>query len=159
MRQGSNELRQDGSVVSDEVLERRGEVAALWLLLIGGIVLPVVGWIIGVVLLWASELWTRRDKLIGTFVVPGGLLLPLAVNFLGAEWGACPGEASRTLPDGTRQLVRPELCEYTGGIDQPWLAVIVIGLAVASIGSILYLARRRLGPAMAAADGPGNLDA
>lgn len=140
-------------MVSDEVLERRGEVAALWLLLIGGIILPVVGWIIGVVILWASEKWTRRDKLIGTFVVPGGLLLPLVIGWFGGQWGACPSEAFRTLPDGTRQAVRPELCEYVGGIDAPWLALIVFGLALASIGSIVYLTRRRLEPPMSAADG------
>jgi uncharacterized membrane protein len=36
------------------------DIAALILLLIGGVVLPVVGWIVGVVLLWISETWTTR---------------------------------------------------------------------------------------------------
>jgi hypothetical protein len=41
------------------------EVVALVLLLI-----PFLGWVIGVTLVWLSRLWTTRDKLIGTF---GGL--------------------------------------------------------------------------------------
>lgn len=55
------------------------ELFAVVLLIIGGVVVPVVGWIVGVILLWASEVWTRKDKLIGTLVIPGGLLLPVAV--------------------------------------------------------------------------------
>jgi hypothetical protein len=48
------------------------ETWAIILLLIGGF-LWAVGWIAGVVLLWSSSLWTTRDKLIGTLIVPGGL--------------------------------------------------------------------------------------
>lgn len=116
---------------TDDVLERRGEVAALWLLLIGGIILPVLGWIIGVIILWASERWTRRDKLMGTFLVPGGLLLPVAVLLyynLGAGWGLCGSEAIQS-------------CTYA--MSGRSAAAIVIGLSVVSIGSILHLARRR----------------
>ena len=53
------------------------EVAALILLLVGGLVVPVVGWLIGVVLLWVSNAWNVRDKVIGTLLVPGGLALPV----------------------------------------------------------------------------------
>lgn len=35
----------------------RWDVLALILLLIGGIVLPVIGWVVGVLLLWISEAW------------------------------------------------------------------------------------------------------
>ena len=53
---------------------RRGvtEIFALVLLLAGGFVF-VVGWFVGLVLLWVSEAWTTRGKLVGTLVVPGGL--------------------------------------------------------------------------------------
>ena len=57
--------------------QRRGgtlETLALVLLLPGSLLLPVIGWLAGVVLLWVSGVWTTRDKLIGTLVVPGGLL-------------------------------------------------------------------------------------
>jgi uncharacterized membrane protein len=48
------------------------EVSAIVLLLLGGFVW-FVGWIVGLILLWASDRWTVRDKVIGTLVVPGGL--------------------------------------------------------------------------------------
>ena len=47
------------------------EVGALIMLLIGGIVIPIFGWVIGVVLLWVSNAWNVRDKIIGTVVCPG----------------------------------------------------------------------------------------
>ncbi len=61
------------------VSERAGarEIAAVGLVLLGGLFLPVLGWLIGVALLWGSPVWTRRDKLIGTLLVPGGLSVAL----------------------------------------------------------------------------------
>ena len=56
------------------------EILALILLLVGGIVLPVVGWFVGVVLLWVSDAWSTREKLVGTFVIPGGLATPLPLG-------------------------------------------------------------------------------
>jgi hypothetical protein len=49
---------------------------ALVLLPIGGLLVPLLGWLAGVVLLWSSRVWSDRDKLLGTLIVPGGLLLP-----------------------------------------------------------------------------------
>jgi hypothetical protein len=43
----------------------------------------VVGWLVGLVLLWASPRWRRREKLLGTLVWPGGLLAPLALLVFG----------------------------------------------------------------------------
>lgn len=59
------------------------ERLALVLLPIGGVLLPLVGWLAGVVLLWSSERWTTREKLVGTFVVPGGYLPLFWVLFTG----------------------------------------------------------------------------
>jgi uncharacterized membrane protein len=50
--------------------------AAIILLLIGGF--TIVGWFVGVVLLWISEAWNTRDKIIGTLILPGGLAGGLA---------------------------------------------------------------------------------
>ena len=63
------------------------EWVAVILLLVGGFAL-VVGWIVGVVLLWTSRAWTLRDKLIGTFVVPGGLAVGYVLFAFGALSGA-----------------------------------------------------------------------
>jgi hypothetical protein len=63
--------------------ERRGtrEWAAVFLLLFGFIAAGV-GWVVGVILLWGSRAWTTRDKLIGTLVLPGGLLMTVLLLLL-----------------------------------------------------------------------------
>ena len=43
------------------------------LLLTLGSLVSWVGWAVGVLLLWTSQRWTRRDKLLGSLVLPGGL--------------------------------------------------------------------------------------
>ncbi|HEX6855651.1 MAG TPA: hypothetical protein VF204_10170, partial [Streptosporangiaceae bacterium] len=63
------------------------ELAAVLFLLLGGIVIPVLGWFIGVVLLWLSPRWTAKDKLLGTLVWPGGLLAPVLLAAAGAAAG------------------------------------------------------------------------
>ena len=49
------------------------------LMLTAGSLLPVVGWLVGVALLWTSRRWRTGEKLLGTLVVPfgPGILLPL----------------------------------------------------------------------------------
>jgi hypothetical protein len=61
----------------------RWDKAIIAILLVGGIVLPVLGWLIGVVMLWISSAWRVKDKVIGTLLVPGGLLLPLVLVLVG----------------------------------------------------------------------------
>lgn len=69
------------------VRPRASDVAAVILLLVGGLVLPVIGWFIGVALLWASAVFTTRDKLVGTLVLPGGLALPAFLLLFGVAFG------------------------------------------------------------------------
>ena len=46
------------------------------LLYFGGLVVPLVGWVVGIMMLWASPLWTRNEKLIAAIVPPAvGVLL------------------------------------------------------------------------------------
>ena len=52
---------------------RRADAWVVWLLLLGGFAAGI-GWFVGVALLWSSPTWRLRDKLLGTFVPPGGLL-------------------------------------------------------------------------------------
>ena len=35
------------------------------------LLIPFFGWIVGTVLLWVSRVWSMRDKIIGTILVPG----------------------------------------------------------------------------------------
>ena len=62
------------------------EWAAVILLPLGGFAFGV-GWLVGLVLLWSSRLWTTRDKLIGTLIVPGGIATALLVVVLTAPSG------------------------------------------------------------------------
>ena len=62
------------------------EIIALLLLTAGAVLLPVIGPLIGLVLVWASSQWTTRNKLIGTAIVLVLYLLPI-VMLLAARGG------------------------------------------------------------------------
>jgi hypothetical protein len=55
------------------------ETTAVVLLAGAGIVVPVIGWLVGIGLLWSSRLWTIAEKLIATVLTPGMLLIPLVL--------------------------------------------------------------------------------
>jgi hypothetical protein len=71
----------DGLVLVDRQPRFRSrEVAALLLLTVGGFVF-LFGWVIGVVLLWTSDRWTRNEKWLGTLIWPFGFgLLAFLLN-------------------------------------------------------------------------------
>jgi HAAS len=125
------------------------EIAALILLPVGGIVIPVVGWFVGVALLWSSEHWSVRSKLVGTLVVPGGLALPVSLGMFAGSTEYCstpPTPVGGASPDS--------VC--TGG-PPGWLEVlgpVAFGLLLlAPIATVVYLGlqlrqRPRTAPAM-----------
>ena len=53
--------------------ELRHEFVTIGWLLFGGLALGV-GWFVGVNRLWRSTAWSLNEKLLGTLVLPGGLL-------------------------------------------------------------------------------------
>src|SRR4051812_11147183 len=81
---------------------------AIVLLLVGGF-LWVIGWIAGVVFLWLSDVWTTRQKIIGTLVVPGGLVPAVLLFVVPVDGGStsCTG----SVVNGLKSTV----CESTGG--------------------------------------------
>jgi hypothetical protein len=58
---------------------RRFDSVTVLLLLVGGVIFPVVGWVVGAVMLLSSRTWTMRDKLAGLLIWPGGLALALGL--------------------------------------------------------------------------------
>lgn len=58
---------------------RRYDAVTVFLILVGGVIVPVAGWVVGAVLLLASRRWTVRDKLAGLLVWPGGLMPAVAL--------------------------------------------------------------------------------
>jgi hypothetical protein len=109
------------------------DIAALVLLLIGGIVLPVVGWLAGVVLLWISDSWTTNEKLVGTLVVPGGLALPVFLSVVGTSTESCSGSPGEPLTC----VGEPSGAMHAVGI------VVVLALFVLPFVTTAFLARRR----------------
>jgi hypothetical protein len=109
------------------------DVVALVLVLIGGVVIPVLGWLIGVVLLWVSEIWTTREKLIGTLVVPGGLALPVFLMSYPASSEICASINGA-----------PPTC--TGGPStafQAFMIALLVVLILAPLATTVFLAHRR----------------
>ncbi|MDP9067914.1 MAG: DUF1700 domain-containing protein [Actinomycetota bacterium] len=127
------------------------EGAAILLLLIGGFIIPLpmrpfilpgIGWLAGVVLLWISPVWKTREKVIGTLIVPGGLALPYFLRFVSIGGEVCEAVESRP---GRRPRLDVSTCYSTG--PEPWMMAIVIGLlVVASIATAIYLGRKAWRP-------------
>jgi hypothetical protein len=91
---------------------RRWDGWAPWLIIFGPVA-SGLGWIAGVLILWTSPTWSRREKLIATFVPPAGLVALFfgLVAALSAATG-CPRHASAgcasrgvTLPLGVAVLL------------------------------------------------------
>ncbi|MEQ3551065.1 hypothetical protein WIS52_11335 [Pseudonocardia nematodicida] len=57
-------------------------VVTVLMLMLGGFVLPVVGWLAGVVMLWTGRAWTVGEKVLGTLVWPLVVAIPVAAVFL-----------------------------------------------------------------------------
>ena len=117
------------------------ELAAVLMLTAGSFV-PVVGWLVGVVLLWTSRLWRLREKVLGTLVFPlgpGGVLLLGGLPLWSAE--EC---LSAPVPVGS-SLEPTTVCTSSGPPE--WLAAVVVAvLLVASVVVpviLLRIARRR----------------
>jgi hypothetical protein len=73
---------------------RRWDAWAPWLIIFGPIA-SGLGWIAGVLILWTSPTWNRRNKLIATFVPLAGLVaLFFGVVATLRSAAACPGHVS-----------------------------------------------------------------
>jgi len=121
------------------------EILALILLLVGGFF--VIGWFVGLVLLWTSVLWSTRDKLIGTFVFPFGLALPFVVLTFAltttTDRTTCishaqPGPQGNVLPASN--------CDHGTSL-LGWIIGVIgvaasVAIVLAPIATTIYLARR-----------------
>lgn len=123
------------------------EWLAIPLLLIGGVIIPVLGWFVGVVLLWSSRIWTLRDKLIGTLVLPGGLAVPVFL-FLGVGGTASGGELCSGFttttggPHGAKAVNAGNECVSSGGGVNYFALALLVLLVVLPVLTSIYLGRR-----------------
>ena len=118
------------------------EVAAVILLTLGSLI-PVLGWAVGVMLLWSSGLWRRSEKLLGTLIVPGGPGLALLFGIFPTQ--TCKGGPTPVGDGG--QVADEAVC--SGFAIPQWLGIpVVVFVLVAPIvvGAVLLSrARARAG--------------
>jgi uncharacterized membrane protein len=129
------------------------EIGALVMLLVGGLVIPFAGWLVGVVLLWLSNAWNVRDKVIGTLFVPGGLGLSLFLLFFAASAGFSGGGSCEFDPGTGREINCTDFgaSDSTGAFDVVKV-LLLAAIIVAPIITTAYLAYRlRRQPAAATA--------
>ena len=99
------------------------------LLEFGGIVIPLAGWVVGIMLLWASPLWTRAEKLVATIVPPAAAALMFVIA------GFVFQSRSVTLGDGA-ETINPIIPGFAwhaavfGAIVAAVIASIVIGIVL-----------------------------
>jgi uncharacterized membrane protein len=55
------------------------EITAILLLTVGAVLLPIIGPLIGLVFVWASAMWTNRQKLVATGIVVVVMALPIVL--------------------------------------------------------------------------------
>ena len=58
------------------------DVATVLVLMLGGFVIPVVGWIAGVVMMSANQRWSTGAKWLGTLIWPAVVAVPLLALFV-----------------------------------------------------------------------------
>jgi hypothetical protein len=113
------------------------EITAVLMLTVGSFI-PLIGWAVGVFLLWSSRRWRTGEKLLGTLVVPGG---PAVVLWLGVLPGqVCTGTTSQRA--GIMQSAEP-YC--TGFAFSPWigLPLLLTALVAPFVVAGVLLARAR----------------
>ncbi|BBF99179.1 hypothetical protein C8E95_4379 [Pseudonocardia autotrophica] len=62
-------------------------VLTVLMLMLGGFVLPFVGWLAGVVMLWTGRAWTVGEKWLGTLVWPAVVIVPASAPVFGVLIG------------------------------------------------------------------------
>jgi hypothetical protein len=118
------------------------EIAAVVLLSAGSFLIPVLGWIVGVVLLWVSRRFTRADKLIGTLVPPLGFFAPIfllvapASSSTGGQRCVSHVVSGRTIESCSTTLHSSQGLPAAAGI------AIVLVLLAAAIYTVIRLSRR-----------------
>jgi hypothetical protein len=137
----------DPADIAAEARERFGPPAAparpstpwLEVIAIVMLVIPFLGWVVGVVLVWLSRLWSTRDKLIGTLGGLSWVLAGLGTISMSAGGSTAVGSG----PPGPTEL----------GLLEVILFVIPFVLPIAAA---IYLGFRLRGLAGAAPGGPAS---
>jgi hypothetical protein len=104
-------------------------VLAALLVLGGGIIVPVLGWLVGIAFVWYSKTWTLRDKLVVTLAPVVGV----ALTFL----GSLIVQSTATVSEETANPLIP------GVYNSVHALVIVLSVVLPVISGIYLLVRAR----------------
>lgn len=116
-------------------------VLSALLVAFGGIVIPLVGWVVGLAMVWFSKTWTRAEKTIATLTVPLVILAIALIAFLG-RWFGSGGEA------GSPNPLFPAAYDFT------FSGILLIGLVNVVVGIWLLWRAKRAWSAAASQNGP-----
>ncbi len=115
------------------------EIAAFLLMLVGSIV-PVVLWLAGIAMLWASRRLRTGEKVLATLVVPGG---PFLIGVLAAFSVSVQECSSYSSSDSSGNLVQgPTTC--TGSGVAAWLAIGIAALWILAPFVVATVLLRRI---------------
>jgi uncharacterized membrane protein len=134
--------------IAEPVTYRRAgiglEITAALFLTVGSLVI-VLGWLVGVVLVWSSRRWTVGEKLLATLVFPGGPAFALVLAGVGAGTTNC-SNSSTTDANGVTTST-PEVCTSTGWAPPPAVGLALFAawvlLPIVVAGVLVGRARRR----------------
>ncbi|UGS28193.1 hypothetical protein K8F61_08560 [Microbacterium resistens] len=123
---------------------RRFAIVAALVLAFGGFLVPLAGWVVGVVLVLASRMWRGWEKAVA-------ILLPfaaLAVGFLVAIIGHAVGTSAGTAGAGEYEAPTPEIPGgYVVGLNGWHFGIILVFLLVPLCGGwLLWRLRDRSSP-------------
>lgn len=117
-----------------------GYVAVTALLVgIGGLVLPVVGWIAGIVALWTGRVWTTLERWVAT-------LAPVVVSAIVVDvWWAVRSSASAGPPPPGDGFHPPEPVTpgVVGAVWMVWLGTSIGSVAIGIWLAVIGLRRAR----------------
>lgn len=122
------------------------EVGAV-IMLTAGSLIPIFGWLIGVILLWSSGLWRRSEKVLATLIFPGGpglalFGLPVLRMWVDLSGPVCP---ARGVTSSGQVLPAVGACTSSGSALAPvlWIALVLFVLAAPLVVAIVLLSRAR----------------
>jgi hypothetical protein len=94
----------------------------------GGLLLAGATWFAGVLLLWFSRVFTVRDKLLGTLVVPGGLLPAAFLVLAGVSVESCS-----TSSGGVQHCTGGMSAVSRAALIALWVALLVAPIVTATV--------------------------
>jgi len=140
----ANEARRDSAVIEESLSPglhlHAYIVVTASLIAVGGILVPVLGWVAGIVMLWLSHAWRPLEKIIAT-VTP---LLFISVALVWQYVAVTPPLPSVSNSPGDQGFHAPTMSDFAGItplLPPTWLFV---ALCVLNVAIAVWILRRGL---------------